>query len=79
MTETIIVRAGTRYRTKAEQLWLVEAALWLKWMHVGTAESLTHCELLGLDVGKVQDSSFPGSAHGQTTTSYRTQYYDPRK
>eukprot|EP00439_Symbiodinium_sp_Y106_P010223 s8059_g1.t1 len=43
------------YRTKAEQLWLVEAALWLKWIHVGTAESLTHCELLGLDVGKVQD------------------------
>ena len=38
------------------QPWLVEAALWLKWLHVGTASSTTHCELLGLDAGKVQDA-----------------------
>ncbi|CAE7618391.1 Kcnh5 [Symbiodinium pilosum] len=37
------------------QPWLVEAALWLKWLHVGTASSTTHCELLGLDASKVQD------------------------
>mmetsp|Transcript_45534 Transcript_45534/g.101796 ORF Transcript_45534/g.101796 Transcript_45534/m.101796 type:complete len:854 (-) Transcript_45534:35-2596(-) len=37
------------------QAWLVEAAIWLKWLHVGTASSTTHCELVGVDGSKVQD------------------------
>lgn len=37
------------------QPWLVEAALWLKWQHLGTASSSSQCELVSLDALKVQD------------------------
>jgi len=38
-----------------QQPWLVEAALWLKWQHVGTASSSSQSELVSVDALKVQD------------------------
>lgn len=38
-------------REVTEGTWLCESALWSQWIHVGTAESTSHCRLLTLRTG----------------------------
>lgn len=47
---TLTVHGAPLSTTVHRDKWLCEAALWCKWAHVGTAEAVSSCELLRINV-----------------------------
>jgi len=45
----------TSASTLSEGMWACEAALWIKWRHVGQLVAMTHCEVVGIKACKFQE------------------------
>lgn len=71
---TSFVTARTCARV-SEGSWLSEAALWVSWLHVGTATATSHCRLITLDVEDMLTVFQSHTLLHEIVLEYSKQYY----